>query len=59
MQVYLFYQANNKPLLVKKALIKNPSKYINYTNIFLFYLILELFENTIINKFVIKLVKNK
>lgn len=46
-------------LLADKALIKILSKYLDYTNIFLFDLLMELLKNTNINKYIIKLVKDK
>ena len=46
-------------LLANKALIKILLKYLNYVDIFLFGLIIELFENIDMNEYAIKLVENK
>lgn len=46
-------------MFTDKSLVKVPSKYLKYTNIFLFDLAIELLENTDINEHAIKLVKGK
>lgn len=42
-----------------KLLIKNFIQYANYADVFFLNLIIELTENNIINKYAIKLIKNK
>lgn len=49
MHIYFFCQAQIRLLLANKALIKVLPKYLDYIDIFLFDLIIELFENTSIN----------
>lgn len=57
-QVYSFCQAQIILLLAEKTIIKIPSKWLNYANIFLFNFAIELFKNTYINKYAMKLIKN-
>ena len=59
MPVHLSYQAEIRLLLADKAPTKIPSKYLDYADIFLFDLIIELVENTGMNKHAIKLVEDK
>ncbi len=59
MQVYFSYQTQIKLLLANKVSIEVLFKYLDYIDIFLFHLIMELPKNTSINKHTIKLVKDK
>lgn len=45
--------------MANKAVIKMLSKYLDYNNVFLFGLIIKLFENISINKYIIELIKSK
>lgn len=46
-------------LLAGKAFIRILPEYLDYTNIFLFDLLIKLLENTNMNEYIIKLVKGK
>lgn len=59
MQVYPFRQTQVGLLLVNKAFIKILSKYSNYTDVFLFNLVVELPGNMRMNEHAIKLIKAK
>ncbi len=59
MQVYHSCQAQIKLLFADKAFIKVLSKYLDYTDIFLFNFSIKLLNNTVMNKYTIILVKNK
>lgn len=59
MQVHLLYQAYIRLLLADETFIKVSSKYFDWVNIFAFDLMIELPNNTGINKYVIKLVEGK
>ena len=52
-------KAQVKTLLFNKTFIKVLTKYSNYNNIFLAWYIVELLENTKINKYAIKLEEGK
>lgn len=54
-----FQEAQIRLLLAHKTFIKISSKYLAYADIFLFDFIIELFENTSINKNAIKWIKGK
>lgn len=58
-QVYPSYQAQVRLLLANKAFIKDLSKYLDYIDVFLSNLIMELLENTSMNEYIIKLIKDK
>lgn len=58
-QVYHSCQVQLRLLLADKAPIKVPPKYLDYANIFLFDLEIELPKNTSINEYAIKLVEDK
>lgn len=57
MQVHTFDQVQIRLLLANKAPIKVLPKYLNYVDIFLFDLVMKLYENTDINEHAIKLVE--
>lgn len=57
--IYLIQKVQIFLLFVNKAFIEVLFKYLNYINNFLFNLIIELLKNTNMNKYNIKLVKNK
>lgn len=46
-------------MLADKAFIKVLFKYFNYTKVFLFEFIMELLENTCINKYIMELIESK
>ena len=52
-------QAQIRALLFDKALTEVPAEYSNYSNVFLIKYIAELSKNTRINKYAIKLEKDK
>lgn len=58
-QILFFYQTQIGLLLTDKTFIEIFLKYLDYTNIFLFNLMIKLPKNTTINKHLIKLVKDK
>lgn len=58
-QIYKSYHFYISLWLVDKVFMKVLSKYLDYINIFLFDLIIELSQNTLINKYVIILIKSK
>lgn len=58
MQIHSFCQICIGLLLTYKALIEVLPEYLDYVNIFLFNLIIELRENISINKYAIKLVED-
>lgn len=58
-QVYLTSQAQLELLLIDQTAIKILTKYLDYPDVFLFDLAMELHKNTGINKYVIKLVEGK
>ena len=59
MQIHPPSQAQVGLLLVNKALVKIPPKYLDYADVFLFDLAIELPENTGMNEHAIKLIENK
>ncbi len=59
MQIYKSCHFHISIWLTDKALIKILSKYLDYINIFLFNLMIELPQNILINKYVIILIKSK
>ena len=59
MQVHPLRHAQVGLLLVDKAPVEVPHKYLNYADVFLFDLLMELLENTDMNEHAIKLVKYK
>lgn len=58
-QVYFFFQAQVKLLLTDKAFVKVLSKYLDYTDVFSFDLVIGQFENSSMNEYIIELVKGK
>lgn len=58
-QVYLFWYIQFELLLADKALIKVLSKYLDYSNVFLFDFAMKLFENASMNEHTIELVEGK
>ncbi len=58
-QIYFFCQIKVELLFANKVSIKIPSKYLDYTDIFSFNLVIELPKITGINEYAIKLVDNK
>ncbi len=59
MQVYPSYPAQLELLPADQAPIEVPPEYLDYTDIFLFDLMMELFENTNINEHTIELIEGK
>lgn len=59
MQIYSFYQVQIGLLLADKAPIKVLPKYLDYADIFLLQLAIKLLENTGMNKYTIKPLKDK
>lgn len=58
-QVHFFCQTQVCLLLVDKSIIKVPSKYLDYADIFLFDLMIELPENMDMNEYNIELIDGK
>ena len=58
-QIYPLRQIQVGLFLTNKALAKIPPKYLDYADVFLFYLAMEQFENIGINEHAIELVEGK